>query len=197
MAPKKIPNSLQKSNIENAELRSGYGDMHAHRNAASMAAHVADLRSRGIIDEKMAVELLKPSTNRTYSPQYLATHPDYTGEQPEMTSVVTAERHRLKRDKEMEKFVEDYQAGRIDEWGNAVAPQPTAGAQGPVLQEQDTDSETVTIDRNENDGGRNESDDESSNLTDTSNVQTQPEPLAASAPKKSSPEASTPLPKVR
>ncbi|KAF9692916.1 hypothetical protein EKO04_009163 [Ascochyta lentis] len=182
MAPKKIPNSLQKSNIENAELRSGYGDMHAHRNAASMAAHVADLRSRGIIDEKMAVELLKPSTNR---------------EQPEMTSVVTAERHRLKRDKEMEKFVEDYQAGRIDEWGNAVAPQPTAGAQGPVLQEQDTDSETVTIDRNENDGGRNESDDESSNLTDTSNVQTQPEPLAASAPKKSSPEASTPLPKVR
>lgn len=48
------------STIENAGIRSGYGDMHMHKNTASMVAHVANLCAHGQIDEAMAAELLKP-----------------------------------------------------------------------------------------------------------------------------------------
>ncbi|UPX17357.1 uncharacterized protein EKO05_0007719 [Ascochyta rabiei] len=152
-----------------------------------MAAHVADLCSRGMIGDDMAVELLRPSSNPTYSSHYLASHPDHTSEQPEMTSLVTAERHRAKRDKEMEQFLEDFKAGRIDEWANATAPKPTAGTEQPAVEEHCIDLVAVTI-------GHNESDDESSELTDASVSQMQLEKPEASPHKTSLPESSAPAP---
>lgn len=107
------------STVENREFRSGYGDMHARRDADLMAEHVAHLRSHGQIDQVMATELAKPfDRDRKYTPAYLQTHPDYTGVQPDMPALTTADRHQKKRDKEMLKFVEDFEAGRIDEDGN-------------------------------------------------------------------------------
>lgn len=154
MASGKIPSTTLESTIENADLRSGYGDMHATRYAKNMATHVANIRTHGLIDENMAVELLNPFTDRLYSSEYLATHPDYTGVQPEVSSIVTAYRHRLKRDLEMLQFVQNYEAGRIDEWGNPVTQRATVEAEGPVVEERDPRAIVTTIGGAENIRGR-------------------------------------------
>lgn len=118
-APKKID-----STVENAMHRSGYGDMHAHRDALISAEHIAFLRQHSMIDDTMAQELSKPNDReRKYTAEYLGTHPDYTGIQPEMTALSTADRHQKQRDKNMEKFVKDFEAGLIDENGD---PNPAA-----------------------------------------------------------------------
>lgn len=117
-----VSSGISISNIGNAELRSVYGDMHAHRDAQMMAEHVASLHTHHIVDDAMAAELLKPVVqHRNYTKQYLGTHPDYTSFQPEMTTVATAHRHQKQRDMEMKKFVKDFKAGRIDEDGNPIA----------------------------------------------------------------------------
>lgn len=110
------------SSVENARHRSVYGDMHATRDVLMNAEHVTLLQKHGTVEIDMAVELLKPfHRRRIYTEEYLRTHPEYTGIQPEMTAFSTAERHQKKRDKDMEKLVEDYEAGRIDEDGNPIA----------------------------------------------------------------------------
>lgn len=108
--------------IENAEFRSAYGDMHAHRDAEMMKEHVALMRSARKIDDKMVIELLKPlDKKREWTEEYLETLPNYTGVQPKMAPFETAYKHQRKRDKEMLTFVEDFEAGRIDEDGNPIA----------------------------------------------------------------------------
>ncbi|KAJ4343519.1 hypothetical protein N0V87_000286 [Didymella glomerata] len=118
-----MPKPDKPTSVEKAEHRSGYGDMHAHREAEGMKEHVARLRADGQIDEKMATELLKPlDKKREYTADYLATLPTYTDQQPDVVSFETAEKHRRKRDKEQLKWIEDYEAGRIDENGNRLVP---------------------------------------------------------------------------
>ena len=118
-----MPKPDNSKTVENVEYRSGYGDMHAHREAEGMKEHVARLRADGQIDEKIATELLKPlHQKREYTVEYLATHPEYTGQQPEMPTFEQAEKLRRKKDKEQLKWVEDYGVGRIDENGNRLVP---------------------------------------------------------------------------
>ena len=75
-------------------------------------------------DDKMANELVKPlDKGREYTAEYLAKFPSYTGKDPDMVSFETAEKHRRKRDKEQLKWVEDFEAGRIDEDGNRLVPE--------------------------------------------------------------------------
>jgi hypothetical protein len=127
--------------VDNVDYRSAYGDMHAHHDAEMMKEHVTLMRSTGQIDEKMATELLKPlDKKREWTADYLSTLPTYTGQQPEMDSFETAEKHRRRRDKEQLKFIEGFAAGRIDEHGNPLAPdtedgtsdssQPTEASEG-------------------------------------------------------------------
>ncbi|KAJ4993190.1 hypothetical protein SVAN01_01165 [Stagonosporopsis vannaccii] len=117
-----LTSKKMESSVNNVGHRSGYGDMHSTRDALMNTEHVTFLRQHRMIETAMAVELMKPlHRGRQYTEAYLATHPDYTGIQPEMTALSTAERHQEKRDKEMEKFIEDYEAGRIDEDGNPVS----------------------------------------------------------------------------
>lgn len=119
LAPKKMG-----SNVDNVEHCSVYGDMHASRDALLNAEHVTLLRQHDMIELDMAVELLKPfHRDRKYTETYLRTHPDYTGVQPEMSSLSTAERQQKMRDQDMEKFVEDYEAVMIDENGIPIAPE--------------------------------------------------------------------------
>ncbi|KAJ8119142.1 hypothetical protein OPT61_g35 [Boeremia exigua] len=121
-----ITSKKLQSNIENAEVRSVWGDMHMHREALMRDEHVAFLYKNGIVDAAMAVELMKPvDKDRNYTEEYLQTHPDYTGVQPEMTALSTADRHQKQRDREMEKIVKNYEAGRIDEHGNSIANDDT------------------------------------------------------------------------
>ncbi|KAF3009913.1 hypothetical protein E8E13_010943 [Curvularia kusanoi] len=111
----------KRSIVSNGFVRSGYGDMHAHRNALMMEEHVAMLRAHDMIDETMAINLLEPLHKCwAYTEEYLKTHPEYTGVQPEMTAYTTAMRHKKERDVEMAKFVADLEAGRIDEWGDPI-----------------------------------------------------------------------------
>ncbi|KAF1927644.1 uncharacterized protein M421DRAFT_172112 [Didymella exigua CBS 183.55] len=118
MAPKE---KVQKSNIDNAEHRSAYGDMQAHREAQMMQEHVALLRGADKIDEHMATELLKPlDRKREYTAEYLSNFLNYTGVQPPMASLETADKNRRKRDREMLKIVQDFEAGRIDEHGSRI-----------------------------------------------------------------------------
>lgn len=108
--------------IKNAEFRSAYGDMHAHRDAEMMKEHVALMRSAGKIDDKMAIELPKPlDKKREWTKEYLETLPNYTGVQPKMAPFEMAYKHQRKRDKEMLTFVENFEAGRINKDGNPVA----------------------------------------------------------------------------
>ncbi|KAJ4370317.1 hypothetical protein N0V86_009054 [Didymella sp. IMI 355093] len=77
----------------------------------------------------MPTELLKPlDKKRERTAEYLSTLPTYTGQQPEMDSFETAEKHRRKRDKEQLKFIEGFEAGRIDKHGNSLAPDTEDGA---------------------------------------------------------------------
>ncbi|OSS52904.1 hypothetical protein B5807_02311 [Epicoccum nigrum] len=47
-------------------------------------------------------------------------HPEYTGVQPEMSALSTAEKHQKMRDREMEKFVKEYGKGLIDKGSSQV-----------------------------------------------------------------------------
>jgi hypothetical protein len=65
------------SAIANADLRSGTGDMHAHRNALMMKSHVEMLLENDILDPAIAVNLSKPLDNEwKYTEAYLKTHPE-------------------------------------------------------------------------------------------------------------------------
>jgi hypothetical protein len=65
------------SAIANADLRSGTGDMHAHRNAFMMKSHVEMLLEHGMLDPAMAVNLSKPLDKEwKYTEAYLKTHPE-------------------------------------------------------------------------------------------------------------------------
>ncbi|KAJ4325711.1 hypothetical protein N0V94_000470 [Neodidymelliopsis sp. IMI 364377] len=128
MPPKRKLCGPLESTIKNAHIRSNFGDAHTTRETALMASRIATLRSHDLIDDIMATELSKPITDRSYTPVYLRTHPDYTGQQPPMLSMITAQRHQMARDKELERFVEDYEAGKIDQWGNLVAQHTTVSA---------------------------------------------------------------------
>lgn len=108
--------------------------MQAHREAEGMKEHIVQMIPEGQIDEKMATELLKPlHQKREYTTKYLATHPNYTGKQPEMTTFEQAEKLRRKKDKEQLRWVEDYDAGRIDENGDRLVPDsPEDGSRAAV-----------------------------------------------------------------
>lgn len=122
MRSKKLAFSKKlESNVENVELRSGYGDMHAHRDAQMMAEAIVMLRDHGIIDEEVATELRKPFGDRKEPVAYTRLHSEYTGIQPKMTMLATALRRQKKRDKEMLDLVEAYEAGKIDEYANPIA----------------------------------------------------------------------------
>ncbi|OSS52002.1 hypothetical protein B5807_03276 [Epicoccum nigrum] len=109
------------STISNADLRSGTGDMHAHRNALLMKSHVEMLLEHDMLNSVMAVNLSKPLDREwKYTEAYLKTHPEYTGVQPKMSTLSTAEKHQKMRDKEMERFVRDYEEGRIDAEGKPI-----------------------------------------------------------------------------
>lgn len=201
MAPRKIPAATLESTIENVHLRSGYGDLHATRNATSMAAHVAHLQAQGLIDDNMATELLKPYDKCKFSTEYLATHPDYTGVQPDMSTFVTADRHRAKRDKEMEQFIKDFKAGRIDEWGNPIKQEVYTKAVESGVVQLDPESVTNTIDDNESKSKSSQIDPSKieaalgllalSTPADSAQIQAALGLLALSAPTAPSPEPST------
>lgn len=130
MRSKKLAFSKKlESNVDNVELRSGYGDMHAHRDAQMMAEAIVMLRGHGIIDEEVATELRKPFGGRKEPVAYTRLHSEYTGIQPKMTTLATALRRQKKRDKEMLDLVEAYEAGKIDEYANPIAAALTEKAE--------------------------------------------------------------------
>jgi hypothetical protein len=160
------------STVANADLRSGTGDMHAHRNALMMKSHVEMLLKHDMLDPVMAVNLAKPLDKEwKYTEAYLKTHPEYTGVQPEMTTLSTAEKNQKKRDREMEKFVKDYEEGRIDENGK---PFREGSGSGSGDTNEDNESSSVSSEEEE---------EEEEDHNDTSHP-----------PSSSSPEGPTPLP---
>ncbi len=158
------------SNITNASTRSPYGDAHASTGASLMESHITLLRSHNLIDETMAEQLAKPVSQRKETAEYLAQLPSYTGGytdvQRDMPSLVTAERRRARRDREMLSFVEDYEGGRIDEWGN-----PVAGA-GATADLPGVDPAFGIGEHEESveDGGEDEDDISLTNLIDVDNI---------------------------
>lgn len=108
------------------QTRSAYGDGHAATNHALLVAHAVYLGTAGVIDEQMVSELTKPMGKMReqgikYSEQYLAAHPDYTGENTDaIPTMQTALKHQRDRDAAQERLLADYRAGKIDIWGNRV-----------------------------------------------------------------------------
>ncbi|KAF1941780.1 hypothetical protein EJ02DRAFT_347037, partial [Clathrospora elynae] len=90
MTPKKkrAPNELK--DLQDAErqidTRSIYGENRAANEDAMMAAHAKQLRQGNIINGSMEAELSRPryrvggELQSRYTPEYLSTHPDYTGQ---------------------------------------------------------------------------------------------------------------------
>jgi hypothetical protein len=153
-----------------------------------MASHVAALRSYNLIDDIMATELSKPITDRSYTPRYLRTHPDYTGQQPPMLRMITAQRHQTARDKELERFVEDYEAGKIDQWGNSIAQQTTISVIEQVATEY-SNGLVALVAGEEDIGTRKGSDSDSSQLTDLSELEKRLEASPVWSPADSMPKA--------
>ncbi|KAI4650578.1 hypothetical protein J4E93_002935 [Alternaria ventricosa] len=108
--------------------RSVYGDSHAATEKAMLSAHAQHLWNAGVIDEHMVAELSKanhkPDVHSVrYTTDYLAAHPDYTGEDAdEIPAIQTAMKHRRSRDEAQNRVLEDYRAGRIDLWGQPTGP---------------------------------------------------------------------------
>ncbi|KAI4914031.1 hypothetical protein J4E90_005751 [Alternaria incomplexa] len=109
--------------------RSVYGDSHAATEKALLSAHAQHLWNAGVIDEHMVAELSKPNPKSDvhsvrYTTDYLAAHPDYTGEDAdELPAMQTAMKHRRSRDEAQNRVLEDYWAGRIDLWGHPTGHQ--------------------------------------------------------------------------
>ncbi|RMZ70459.1 hypothetical protein GMOD_00000550 [Pyrenophora seminiperda CCB06] len=107
-------------------VRSVYGDGYAERNHALLVAHAVHLGTVGAIDEHMVAELTKPimkmrEQSIKYSQQYLAAHPDYTGENVDaIPTLQMARKHQRDRDAAQMKLLVDYRAGKIDIWGRCV-----------------------------------------------------------------------------
>jgi hypothetical protein len=106
------------------QSRSAYGDNHASTENTLLTAHAQHLWKAGAIDEHMVTELSKPYYKTDvrvvrYTTEYLAAHPDYTGEDADtIPTLQTAMKHRRDRDEAQNKILEDYRARRIDVWGN-------------------------------------------------------------------------------
>ena len=158
------------STVASADLRSGTGDMHAHRNALMMKSHVEMLLEHDMLDPVMAVNLAKPLDKEwKYTEAYLKTHPEYTGIQPEMTTLSVAEKNQKMRDRKMEKFIKDYEEGRIDKNGKPIGK----GAGSGDTNEDNESSSLSSEEEEEEKEGHND---------------------ASNSPSSSSPSAPTPLP---
>lgn len=55
-----------------------------------------------------------------------------------MPSLAAAERRQAKRDKEALKFIEDFEANRIDEWGNPIT-------RGPIVEAKKVGSDSLQL----------------------------------------------------
>ncbi|KAI4618844.1 hypothetical protein J4E83_005795 [Alternaria metachromatica] len=131
MAPKKklkpTPEAAPDTPVERS--RSVYGDSHAATEKAMLSAHAHHLWNAGAIDEHMVAELSKVNPKSDvhsvrYTTDYLAAHPDYTGEDAdELPAMQTAMKHRRSRDEAQNRVLEDYWAGRIDLWGHPTGHQ--------------------------------------------------------------------------
>ncbi|KAI4635130.1 uncharacterized protein J4E87_000079 [Alternaria ethzedia] len=131
MAPKKklkpTPEAAPDTPVERS--RSVYGDSHAATEKAMLSAHAHHLWNAGAIDEHMVAELSKVNPKSDvhsvrYTTDYLAAHPDYTGEDAdEIPAMQTAMKHRRSRDEAQNRVLEDYRAGRIDLWGHPTGHQ--------------------------------------------------------------------------
>lgn len=177
------------STVANADLRSGTADMHAHRNALMMKSHVEMLLTHNMLDPVMAVNLAKPLDKEwKYTEAYLKTHPEYTGIQPEMTTLSVAEKNQKIRDRKMEKFIKDYEEGRIDENGK-----PIGEGEGSGDTNEDNESSSLSSEEEEEEGHNDASNSPSSSSPSA------PTPLPAPAPSSSpyhfSPPTSSPVPK--
>lgn len=106
--------------------RSAYGDNRAANEDAMMLAHAQILRANNTIDDEMATQLSQPWHKRgelkmKYTKGYLELHPDYTGKDAhEMPGLEWAKRKRKDKDRQMEKWLEDFRLGNIDENGNPI-----------------------------------------------------------------------------
>ncbi|KAH6882475.1 hypothetical protein BKA58DRAFT_396763 [Alternaria rosae] len=97
MPPKKklkpTPEAAPETPVESS--RSAYGDSHAATEKALLSAHSRHLRNADVIEEHMVVELLKAVHSSDvhgvrYTPEYLAAHPDFTGEDADEISSMQA-----------------------------------------------------------------------------------------------------------
>jgi hypothetical protein len=117
------------------QTRSVYGDNHASTENTLLTAHAQYLWKAGAIDEHMVTELSKPYKTDVrvvrYTTEYLAAHPDYTGEDADtIPTLQTAMKRRRDRDEAQNKILEDYRAKRIDVWGNPTGIQITCNQRG-------------------------------------------------------------------
>lgn len=100
-----------------------YCDSHAATEKALLSAHARYLRNADVIDEHMVAELSKanhrPDVHSVrYTTEYLASHPDFTGEDAdEIPSTQAAMKSQGDIDEARNKILEDYRAGSIDLWG--------------------------------------------------------------------------------
>jgi hypothetical protein len=104
--------------------RSIYGENRAATEDAMMLAHTQLLRSSNIIDDEIATQLSQPwhksgELKVKYTKEYLELHPDYTGKDAHgMLGLEWAKRKRKDNDRKMEKWLEDWRVGKIDDNGN-------------------------------------------------------------------------------
>ncbi|KAF2845615.1 hypothetical protein T440DRAFT_407637, partial [Plenodomus tracheiphilus IPT5] len=104
-----MPPRKPQSFIETIDpTHSVYGDAHAFTSDQRLATHALHLHDLGIIDDTMVTELSQPrkdvkEVEVKYTKEYLAMHPEYTGEDAhKLVSLEEAERRQRVRDGEME-----------------------------------------------------------------------------------------------
>ncbi|KAL5115642.1 hypothetical protein ACEQ8H_006441 [Pleosporales sp. CAS-2024a] len=107
-------------------MRSAYGDARAATEDAMMVAHANTLLATKAMDADMASQLKQPWHTTgflrvRYTKEYLALHPEYTGENAhEMPSLKWAKTKQKERDRAMEKWMTDFQSGKIDQEGRPI-----------------------------------------------------------------------------
>ena len=101
--------------------RDGYGSSHAATESTMMQAHAESLLSAGLIDASQAERLSIPWHDKGILNHSVwdSTHIDPSKKVNfEIMTLGAAQKRQWKRDKFMKKFVEDFEAGRIDENGS-------------------------------------------------------------------------------
>ena len=151
MAPTYSDAVVPQTKIANEEMTNVYGDRHAAKESMMMREHAKSLLKAGVIDKDMANQLSRPwhqtgILDMQWNKKYLDPAKD-SGE--EMMSIEKARKIKSRKDLKMQKWIEDFEAGKIDQDGNPIitdaapkAPAKKAEAAPAMESEKEVEKDT-------------------------------------------------------